>query len=182
MSSISKTFDWYLMDVMPIVEKHAIQRKYGYHGLYTHTAAVVFRGIDYANSLNENPNNVVLACAFHDMARTNDCCDMQHGTNALPMARRVMDEMATAQTERAAILFAVKNHSFNFVAPDYVSACLWDADRTRLAWECGFDPKFFATDHAKAVAAGNPKEYLEFMKNNMSAYARTIIQDIAESY
>lgn len=179
---ISKTFDWYLMDVLPIVEKYAIQPRDGYHGLYTHTAAVVFRGIDYANSLNKNPNNVVLACAFHDMARVNDWADFEHGENAVPMAERVMDEMSVVKIHREPIIYAVKNHSLNLSAPDYVSACLWDADRTRLAWGYGYYPQFFATDRAKAVASGVASEYLEFMKNNMSAYARKIIQQMSECY
>lgn len=180
---ISKTFDWYLMDVLPVVEKYAIQPRDGYHGLYTHTAAVVFRGIDYANSLDKKINNVVLACAFHDMARVNDWADYEHGKNAIPMAERVMDEIGGIESNvRESILYAIKNHSLNLAAPDYVSACLWDADRTRLAWECGYHPRFFATNRAKVVASGAAREYLEFMKNNMSAYARKIIQQTSECY
>lgn len=180
---ISETFDWYLMDIMPIVEKNAVQQRDGYHGLYTHTAAVVFRGIDYALSLNENPNNIVLACACHDMARINDGDDFEHGTNAIPMAERVMDAIGCFDLqERESINYAIKNHSLNLPAPDFVSACLWDADRTRLAWECGYHPKFFVTNRAKIVASNSASEYLEFMKNNMSEYAHKIIQKLADYY
>jgi len=176
--SISKTFDWYLMDIMPVVEKYAIQSKNGYHGLYTHTAAVVFRGIDYALSLGKKPNPVVFACAFHDMARINDGNDTIHGPNAIPLAETVMDKVDSLDyNTRESIIYAVKNHSLKNLAPrDYISACLWDADRTRLAWECGYHPNFFTTQRAHRVASGTANEYLKFMQKNMSSRARGIIE------
>lgn len=180
--TISKTFDWYLTEIMPIVEKYAIQPKKGYHGLYTHTAAVVFRGIDYALSLGEKPDNVTLACAFHDMARMHDGNDTIHGPNAVPLAEQVMHEIDQLDyNSRESIIYAVKNHSLNLQAPDYISACLWDADRTRLAWECGYHPQFFVGRRAHKVATGRAAEYLEFMQHNMSARARQIIE-INECY
>ncbi len=182
-NSISKIFDWYLMDIMPIVEKYAIQSKNGYHGLYTHTAAVVFRGIDFAINLDKPTMPVIMACAFHDMARTHDGCDMEHGQNAIPLASCVMDDVGTIDNNvRSSIVFAIKNHSFNNLpAPDYISACLWDADRTRLSWECGYHSKFFTTRRAQHVASNAATEYLEFMRHNMSEYARKIIE-LSESY
>lgn len=180
--TIAKTFDWYLMEIMPVVEKYAIQSKDGYHGLYTHTAAVVFRGIDYARSLGEKPDNVVLACAFHDMARIHDGNDSIHGPNAIPLAEQVMQDLGHLDyNSHESIIYAVKNHSLNLQAPDYISACLWDADRTRLAWECGYHPQFFVGHRAQKVAAGRAAEYLEFMRQNMSAHARGIIE-LSESY
>ena len=180
---ISSTFDWYLTEIMPIVSQNAIQQKYGYHGLYTHTAAVVFRGIDYALALGQKPGAVVLACAFHDMARTHDYDDAEHGRNALPVARRIMGQMGNIAPEtQKSILYAIENHSFNLTAPDYISACLWDADRTRLAWDLGYDPRFFATNRAKLVASRNPDEYIAFMRRNMSQYAQRIITNIGKAY
>ena len=180
---ISRLFDWYLMDVMPIVEKYAIQPTMGYHGLYTHTAAVVFRGIDYAIHLNQDPKYAAMACAFHDMARKNDCWDFEHGANAIPMAIQVMDEIGNINDNiRKSIIYAIENHSVGDVAPDYISACLWDADRTRLAWECGYYPRFFNTDRAKIVAAGSAQEYLDFMRGNMSEYAQNRICALDEFY
>ena len=182
MNKISKTFDWYLMDIMPVVEKNMIQSRNGYHGLYTHTAAVVFRGIDYALNLAKDPNGVVLACAFHDMARMNDGNDIVHGPNAVPLAEQAMNEIGNLDyNTRESIIYAVKNHSFNIKAPDYISACLWDADRTRLAWECGYQPKYFITRRAQMVASNAATKYLEFMRRNMSEYARKIIE-LGESY
>ncbi len=180
---ISKTFDWYLLDIMPLVEQNAIQQKYGYHGLYTHTAAVVFRGIDYALATNKNARNVALACAFHDMARVTDGDDVEHGKNAMPIAQKIMNTIGSIDKKtQSSILYAIENHSFNKVAPDYISACLWDADRTRLAWDMGYNRGFFVTQRAQTVASGNADEYLAFMKCTMSQYARHIINSISAEY
>ena len=181
---ITLTFDWYLREILPIVSKNAIQQKYGYHGLYTHTAAVVFRGIDYALAVGQEPKSVVLACAFHDMARIHDGDDCEHGKNALPLAQRALAQMSysVSAQERDAIMFAVQNHPMNIDAPDFISACMWDADRTRLAWECGFRDRFFVTKRAKQVASGNASEYINFMSNKMSAYAHSVITQLSKIY
>ena len=180
---LSDTFDWYLKYVLPIIEKHATQEKYGYHGLYTHTAAVVFRGIDYALSLKQDPKPVVLACAFHDIARLNDGPDMQHGERAIPIIEHVLQHDFSAYMPFAqAIINAVKNHTCGQTAPDYISACLWDADRTRLSWQRGFRPYFFTTNRAKDVASHSPDRYINFMKRNMSKYAKETISNVYALY
>jgi hypothetical protein len=38
--------------------------------------------------------------------------------------------------EKEMVKYAIKNHTIGAIAPDYVSACLRDADRTRLSREC----------------------------------------------
>ena len=180
---ISQTFDWYLRDVLPIVSRNAIQQKYGYHGLYTHTSAVVFRGIDYALAMGREPRPVVLACAFHDMARTHDFADMTHAENAISIVNIIFqNHFPLSANCTASIKYAVKNHTIGTIAPDYISACLWDADRTRLAWECGYDPQFFTTDRAKKIASGNADEYIRFMRDCMSQYARGIITKLDKQY
>jgi len=180
--SISKTFDWYLMDIMPIVEKYTLQPNYGEHGLYTHTAAVVFRGIDFATNLGKNPTSVVLACAFHDMARISNDEDPTHGPNAVPLANKAMDEIGNlGTTTRRLITYAVENHDSELTPPNYISACSWAADRVRRAWYGGYQPKYFATPRAQYVAANAAADYLEFMRHNMSEYARKIIE-LSESY
>ncbi|MBO4626295.1 MAG: HD domain-containing protein [Alphaproteobacteria bacterium] len=178
-----ETFDWYLREVLPVVERYATQEKYGYHGLYTHTAAVVFRGIDYALSLKQDPKPVVLACAFHDIARLNDGPDMEHGKRALPIIERVLQNHFPSYLPFAqSIKEAVENHTGGHTAPDYISACLWDADRTRLSWDRYFRPYFFTTERAKTVASKSPSKYIKFMKRNMSKYAAKIITVIDTLY
>lgn len=159
---VRKYFDFYQTKVLPEVEKLATQKKEGYHGLYTHTDSVVFRAIDYALELGENPMPVLFAAACHDMARTHDSYDEQHGKNAVPLAKKVMAKFPEKLTkkEQDSVLEAIQNHTAGTQANNYISACLWDADRTRLSWERGYHEQFFNTDYAKKVASGEAKEYL----------------------
>ena len=160
-AQIQKYFYFYQTKVLPEVEKLATQKKEGYHGLYTHTKSVVFRAIDYALELGENPMPALFAAACHDMARVHEFYDEQHGENAVPFAQKVMAKFPDKLTEQEqqSVLEAIKNHTTGTQANDYVSACLWDADRTRLAWERGYYEKFFNTAYAKTVASGSEAEY-----------------------
>lgn len=180
--SISKTFDWYLIDVMPVVEKYTLQPNYGEHGLYTHTAAVVFRGIDFAIDRSKNPISVALACAFHDMARINNKEDPNHGPNAVPLAIKAMNEIDGINNNmRDFITYAVKYHDSDLIPPNYIAAFSWAADRVRRAWYGGYHPKYFATPRAHYVASHVAADYLEFMRRNISEYARKIIE-LSEYY
>ncbi|MBR5904544.1 MAG: hypothetical protein IKZ49_03360 [Alphaproteobacteria bacterium] len=165
-SQIQKFFDFYVNEIRPLIEKICTQEMYGYHGLKTHTDAVVFRGIDYSLSLAQDPMPVLFACAFHDMARTNDDFDLEHGANAVPMAQKIMTKFPKILDEKLiqSIIYAITNHTIGNSAPDYVSACLWDADRTRLSWQYGFDEKFYNTERGKYVASENSEEYIDFQK------------------
>ena len=163
-NQIREYFNFYQRKVLPYVEKYATQKKEGYHGLYTHTDAVVFRAIDYALELGENPMPVLFAAACHDMARTHEGYDATHGERALPLIMKVMKRFPKRLTpqEKEMVLSAVYNHTEGRQAFDYVSACLWDADRTRLAWERGYHEKYFNTSYAKKVASGNSQEYIKW--------------------
>ena len=163
---MKKYFNFYMDKVLPFVKQYTTQNPDGCHALDKHTSAVVFRGIDYALHLNTNPVPVVFACAFHDMARTNDGMDFNHGRDAVPDAKKIMTEFSTmlnAQQQKN-IIYAIENHTTGMVAPNYVSACLWDADRTRMSWEYGFNPKFFNTARAKYVASHPAADYIKFQK------------------
>ena len=162
---IKKTFKFYLDNLRPLITKAGTQQPYGEHGINTHTNAVVFRGIDYSLHMGYDPMPVVFACAFHDMARTNDGDDSDHGKKAVPLAIKIMKQFPYLldQDTRFSILSAILNHTNGRTAQDYISACLWDADRTRLAWQFGFDEKFFNTARGKYVAQ-HWKKYLEFQR------------------
>ena len=162
-NQIREYFDFYQKKVLPYVEKYATQKREGYHGLHTHTDAVVFRAIDYALELGENPMPVLFAAACHDMARTHDGYNETHGENALPLARKVMNRFPKRLSveEKERVLSAIQNHTTGTQTNDYISACLWDADRTRLAWERGYHEHYFNTDYAKEVASGDAAEYIK---------------------
>lgn len=159
---IRQYFNFYQKKVLPVVEKLATQKKEGYHGLHTHTDAVVFRAIDYALELGQNPMPALFAAACHDMARTHDFYDEMHGPNAVPLAKKVMEKFKDKLTEEEqnSVCYAIRNHTEGTQTNDYVAACLWDADRTRLAWERGYNEIFFNTTYAKKMASGDPQEYI----------------------
>ncbi len=163
-SEIQKNFDKYLKQIYPLVKKVCTQEIDGMHGLNTHTAAVVFRGIDYALSLKENPWPVILACAFHDIARTNDDFDIKHGKKAVPLANEIMQHLNINKRIKESIKYAIINHTTGIVAPDYISACLWDADRTRLSWEFEYKPNYFNTLRARQVASSDYEKYIKFQQ------------------
>lgn len=162
---IKQTFNFYLNKLKPLVAKSCLQKMDGMHGLNTHTNAVVFRGIDYSLHMGYDPIPVVFACAFHDMARVADEGDKDHGKKAVPMAIKIMKQFPYLldQDTRFSILYAILNHTNGQTAQDYISACLWDADRTRMAWHYGFDEKFFNTSRGKYVAQ-HWRKYIDFQR------------------
>lgn len=162
---IKKAFNFYLKNLKPLVAQAGSQQLNGMHGLNTHTNAVVFRGIDYSLHMGYDPIPVVFACAFHDMARTEDERDEEHGKRAVPMAIKIMKQFPYLldQNTRLSILYAILNHTSGLTANDYISACLWDADRTRMAWYYGFEDRFFNTSRGKYVAQ-HWRKYIDFQK------------------
>ena len=77
---IRNAFSFYKDEILPLIldNPKVTQQKEWYHGLFTHTQNVVFRGICYAVSLGEDPIPVVFACACHDLARVNNSYDEEH--------------------------------------------------------------------------------------------------------
>ncbi len=140
--------------VMPKIAKITKQEKFGYHGL-VHTEQVVMFGIDYALAQKEKPLPIILACALHDCACQSDEYNITHGPACEPIARDFLKRhhFDITEEETEAIIYAVVNHTTGMHAPDGISACLWDADRTRLSWERGYDERYFTTERAKEVAS-----------------------------
>ena len=120
--------------------------------------------------MNENPLPVIFACAFHDLARTDDEYNEIHWKRAVPIAENIMENFSDVLTDsqKASILYAVENHTIwlkapDYIqAPDYISACLWDADRTRLWWIYWYQEDLMCTDEAKKIALWDAKEFLRF--------------------
>jgi hypothetical protein len=146
------------------------QKDYWFHGLYTHIDSVVFRGIYYALCLNENPMPVIFACAFHDLARTDDEYNETHWQRAVPLAKKIMESFweVLNDNQKESIIYAVENHTVWLKAPDYIqpldyiSVCLWDADRTRLWWIYWYEPSLMSSDEAKKIASWDAKDFLRF--------------------
>lgn len=154
---IRNAFSFYKSEILPLIldNPKVTQKKEWYHGLYTHTQNVVFRGICYAVSLWEDPIPVVFACACHDLARINDEYNEEHWKNAIPVTMEIINNKNFNLTEeqKRQVIEAVENHTTWVKATNYVAACLRDADRTRLSRERGYNEKFFNTEQGKKVAS-----------------------------
>ena len=166
---IRKPFEFYLDHIQPLVAEFGSQPKAGMHGLETHTLSVVFRGIDYALAMGKTENEiipVVFACACHDMARKDDSEDLEHGRRAVTKTMKVMNKFPDLLNKdtQTLIIKAVLEHTTGVFAPEYISQCLWDADRTRKTWYSGnFKEECFSTLYAKHVAQ-HPFKYLEYQR------------------
>ncbi len=154
---IRSAFSFYNDEVLPLIldNPKVTQKKEWYHWLHTHTKNVVFRGICYAVSLWEDPIPVVFACACHDLARVNDSYDEEHWKNAIWVTREIInnEKFNLTEEQKKQIIDAVANHTTWMHAVNYISACLRDADRTRLSWERGYKEKFFNTEQWKKIAS-----------------------------
>lgn len=169
---IKEYFDYYEKNIIPVIKScpTVTQTDFWFHWFYTHTDSVVFRGIYYALCLDENPMPVIFACAFHDLARTDDEYNEIHWERAVPIAQEIMEEFSDILTanQKESIIYAVKNHTVwlkapNFIQPvDYVSACLWDADRTRLWWIYWYEESLMSTGEAKRIASWKAEDFLKF--------------------
>ena len=155
----------FFKEVLPKIEQVSYQPEYGYHGL-SHTSQVAMFGLDIALSVNQDPLPVLLAAGLHDCARTNDDYCEKHGPNCEPIARKFLSEnydyLLPSVKER--IIDAVKKHTTGMRTVDLVSACLWDADRIRLSWEMGYEPKFFSTPYAKNIASLTKPQQDKYIK------------------
>ena len=155
----------FFKEVLPKIKQVSYQPEYGYHGL-SHTSQVAMFGLDIALSVNQDPLPVLLAAGLHDCARTNDDYCEKHGPNCEPIARKFLSEnydyLLPSVKER--IIDAVKKHTTGMRTVDLVSACLWDADRIRLSWEMGYEPKFFSTPYAKNIASLTKPQQDKYIK------------------
>ena len=169
---IGEYFDYYEKNIIPVIKSCSTvtQTDFWFHWFYTHTDSVVFRWIYYALCLNKDPMPVVFACAFHDLARTDDEYNEIHWERAVPIGEAIMKNFSNILTaeQQESIIYAVKNHTVWLKAPDYVQACdyvsecLWDADRTRLWWIYWYEASLMSTDEAKKIASWSAKQFLEY--------------------
>ena len=164
--SVRNYFKFYEKEVLTKIKTipEVTQKDYWYHWLLTHTEWVVFRWIFFSVYMNKNPYPVIFACAWHDLARVSDWHDTMHWRNAVPIVSKLMDmfDNLLTEKEKEQVKDAIANHTGWEKAPDYISACLWDADRCRLAREWVFQERFFNTEIWKQIASHNAKDFLKF--------------------
>ena len=165
---IKNAFLFYKNEVLPLIldNPKVTQQKEWYHWLYTHTENVVFRGICYAVSLWEDPIPVVFACACHDLARVHNWYDEKHWPNAVPVTTEIInnEKFNLTEEQKQQIIEAVRDHTtWKWgEAPNYISACLWDADRTRLSRDRGYIESCYNTEMWKKIWSWSREDFTEF--------------------
>lgn len=167
----------YFNQILPQIAEITTQSRFGYHGL-SHTNQVALFGIDLAHSINQDALPVMLAAGLHDCARTNDAWCTEHGPRAVLVGRDFLAKNYKNLPESTIrqILYAVGNHTIGRVAPDGVSACLWDADRIRLSWEYEYRPEFFNTARGREIAAFCRDEQRKYIDDQDSFLIRNKIK------
>ena len=149
--------------LMTEVRPFSMQDNTSYHGFYTHTKQVGLFALDYALSMGKNPVPVLLAAAFHDCAREDDSFNTTHARRAAPIARSFLAKLPLPKGLDEQIVEAVISHTTGTQAQNYIEACLWDADRTRLSWERGYDEQFFNTKRGQTVASFSNEQQNDFL-------------------
>jgi putative nucleotidyltransferase with HDIG domain len=146
-------------DILPKIQDIGTQKKYGYHGIYTHTFQVVQFAIELAISVGTDPLPVILGAALHDIARTHDDDDFTHGPRGAAIARNFLTQNYNHLFPETIdkIVYAVQYHTQGTIAPDLISSCVWDADRIRLSWEMGYHEKYFNTAYGNYIASLPPQ-------------------------
>ena len=173
-------------DIFPKIKKISKQPDFGYHGL-SHTEQTVLFGLDIAITCTHDPMPVMLACALHDIYRTNNDKCHRHGAHAVPFARKFLAQNFPRMHKNTIeeIVGAVKHHTDGQIARrDLTAACMWDADRIRLAWIEGYNSAYFSTSYGRQLASMSKSacaEYItkqnEFLIRHKFKTAEQIIQE-----
>ena len=106
------------------------------------------------------PVACAVAGALHDAGRRGDDDDPAHPARGAAIARAVVPHlrMASLATHACeAVAAAIESHSDEAPTACPIGAVLRDADRLGLAWERGYDARFFATDAGHRLARAGPE-------------------------
>ena len=157
--------------ILTMIKNIGPQQKYGEHGLYTHTPLVVQYAIEIAISVATDPMPVMLAAALHDIGRASDADGAEHCERSAQIATKFLTDNFGDMLPKTIdkIIGAIRNHTKGTIAPDLISACVWDANRIHKAWENGYEEKFFNTSYGKYIAS------LPLVANNLKPDALDIV-------
>lgn len=112
------------------------------------------------------PVSTALAGALHDALRVDDT-DEPHGTDDDHATRGASGAMQIVRGMRSVhasdpmvetISQAIREHRCEDRPSSPTSACLRDADRLGLAWERGYEPRYFSTPVGRLLARSGPME------------------------
>jgi hypothetical protein len=106
------------------------------------------------------PVACAVAGALHDAGRHGDEDDAEHPARGTAIARSVVPNLRMASLPARAceaVATAIGAHSDDTPTACPIGAVLRDADRLGLAWERGYDARFFATDAGHRLARAGPE-------------------------
>jgi pyrroloquinoline quinone biosynthesis protein E len=133
--------------IFPALAPYSLQPVLGYHGL-SHSFRVALGALTLALEQGANPLLAMIAGALHDAARTGDEEGDEHALAGSLLARAVLPKTLPSWVSADGIrriANAVEHHVDLEQPADAISQCLNDSDRLRLAWERGFEARFFST-------------------------------------
>ena len=123
-----------------------------YHGL-SHGLDTALIAVIIAYALDIPPTPILLAALCHDFKpRASESAEMFSA-----VLGDVWREYSGINDKR--MIYAVSSHSELSPVKDDVANVLRDADRVRLSWERGYEPKFFSTEIGAEIAQ-NGANYL----------------------
>lgn len=133
--------------------------EFGYHGIehFVQTAAYAF-----VLSIEEgiNPFAPLFAGGLHDCGRTFKTNYSNHANRGVIYANKLLKDRLNfwvSNDEIEKILNAVKNHATQLQGENPIESICWDSDRLRLAWERGFNSKYFSTKSGSYFAKNDPE-------------------------
>ncbi len=135
--------DFAFTNILPEVAQISHQSPYDKNGL-ARTEQTVLLGIQLALTENVRPLPVVMACAL----RT---CTKETTIREFLSKHR----LSLTDKESEQIVTAIMDKNSGRKAANGIEACLWDAERTPIAWARGYEAEAFATQTGKAVASSN---------------------------
>jgi len=160
---------WLERDLAPRARAYSQQPDSGYHG-FGHSVFVARVAALLALKLDRNPLPAMIAGLLHDAGRRDDAADPEHAALGAEIAALVLEPWlgryldASVQTE---VVDAIRRHADEEPAAGDIAACLRDADRLRLAWERGFEPRCFTTPAGAEFARRSP----HYLANQLASLA-----------
>lgn len=140
--------------IFPALGPYSLQPSTGFHRL-SHGYRVARDALALALEQDANPLLAMIAGVLHDAARTNDEEEREHALAGSLLARAVLPKALPSWVTPdgvCRVADAVRQHVDEKPPADVIGQCLNDCDRLRLAWERGFDARFFSTSTGARLA------------------------------
>lgn len=160
---------WLERGLAPRARAYSQQPASGYHG-FGHSVFVARVAALPALKLDRNPLPAMIAGLLHDAGRRDDAADPGHAALGAEIAALVLEPWLGYCLDapvRAAVVEAIRHHAEEEPAAGDIAACLRDADRLRLAWERGFEPRCFTTPAGAGLARRSP----HYLANQLASLA-----------